>query len=90
MGGGLSIFGEAFHTTVGRLEGSEVAMDAGMFGGIGRHVQIDVAAGHTVNGARPSWFASMGLVLRVPRVLLSPAYRAVFARNSLDGIVHPK
>jgi len=90
MGGGMSIFGEAFHTTIGRLEGSEVAMDAGMFRGIGRHVQVDFAAGHTVTGARPSWFASMGLVLRVPRVLLGPAYRAAFARNSADGTVQPK
>ena len=84
MGRGMSIFGEAFHTTIGRVEGSEVAMDAGMFRGIGKHVQIDVAAGHTVSGARPSWFASMGLVLRVPRALLGAGYRAALARSSGD------
>jgi hypothetical protein len=84
MGRSMSIFGEAFHTTIGRVEGSEVAMDAGMFRGIGKHVQIDFAAGHTVSGARPSWFASMGLVLRVPRVLLGAGYRAALARNSGD------
>ena len=84
MGNGMSIFGEAFHTTIGRLEGSEVAVDAGMFCGVGKHMQIDFAAGRTVTGARPSWFASMGLVLRVPRALLGAGYRAAFARNSAD------
>jgi hypothetical protein len=84
MGGGMSIFGEAFHTTIGRLEGSEVAMDAGMFRGIGKHVQVDAATGHTVSGARPSWFASMGLVVRIPRALWGAGYRAAFARNSGD------
>ena len=84
IGDGMSIFGEAFHTTIGRLEGSEVAVDAGMFSGVGKHMQIDFAAGRTVTGARPSWFASMGLVLRVPRALLGAGYRAAFARNSAD------
>jgi hypothetical protein len=74
MAGGVSIFGEAFHTTIGRLEGSEVAMDAGMFRGLGRHAQIDFEAGHTVSGARPSWFASLGCVLRNPRALLAPGW----------------
>lgn len=84
MGSGMSVFAESVHTTIGRVEGSEVAMDAGMFRSIGKHVQIDFAAGHTVSGARPSWFGSMGLVVRVPRVLLGPAYRAAFARSSGD------
>jgi hypothetical protein len=70
VGSGVSVFAEAFHTTIGRLEGSEVATDLGMFRGIGRHVQMDVEAGHTISGARPSWFASVGCVLRNPRALL--------------------
>jgi Putative MetA-pathway of phenol degradation len=90
IGGGVSIFGEAFHTTIGRLEGSEVAVDAGLFRGLGKHAQIDVEAGRTVAGARPSWFASVGCVLRAPRSLLGPAYRAAFSRNSADGMVQPK
>jgi hypothetical protein len=69
--GPLSVFTEAFHTTVGRAEGSETVMDGGMFRGLGRHAQIDVAAGHTVAGGRPSWFVSVGLVLRAPRALLA-------------------
>lgn len=90
IGAGLSIFAETFHTTIGRQEGSEVAMDAGAFRGFGKHVQIDMEAGHTVSGARPSWFASLGCVLRDPHVLLGPAYRAAFSRNSSDGMVQPK
>ena len=70
VGAGLSVFIEAFHTTVGRIEGSEVAADAGVFRGLGRHAQFDLSAGHTVAGARPAWFVTVGLVLRVPRMLL--------------------
>jgi hypothetical protein len=74
MQGGVSIFAEAFHTTIGRMEGSEVAVDAGMYRGLGRHAQIDFEAGHTVSGARPSWFASMGCVLRNPHAILAPGW----------------
>jgi hypothetical protein len=74
MGGGVSMFAETFHTTIGRLEGSEVAIDAGLFRGFGKHAQIDLEAGHTIAGARPSWFASVGCVLRDPRALLGPGW----------------
>jgi hypothetical protein len=70
LGDGVSMFGEAFHTTVGRLEGSATALDAGLFRGLGKHAQIDVSAGHTVAGERPSWFLTMGCVFRVPRAML--------------------
>jgi hypothetical protein len=69
VGRGLSLFGEAFHTSLDRA-GSEVAVDGGFFRGIGKHAQIDLAAGHTVAGERPSWFAVAGIVLRLPRALL--------------------
>ena len=62
----MSIYTEAFHTTIGRLEGSEVALDAGLYRGLGKHVQIDLGAGHTFAGPRPSWFASAGCVFRAP------------------------
>ncbi len=74
LGGGVSVFGEAFHTTIGAPEGSLVAMDGGFFRGLGKHAQIDVSAGHTVTGQRPSFFASLGCVLRVPRELLAPGW----------------
>jgi hypothetical protein len=90
MRAGVSIFAETFHTTVGRLEGSEVVTDLGTFRGLGRHAQIDLEAGHTVAGERPSWFASVGLVLRDPRTLLGPAYLAAFSRNSPQEMVQPK
>jgi len=69
VGRGFSLFGETFHTSLDRA-GSEVAVDGGFFRGLGKHAQIDLAAGHTLAGERPSWFAVAGIVLRVPRPLL--------------------
>jgi hypothetical protein len=70
FGGGVSLFGEAFHTTIDRVDGSLVALDGGMFRGLGKHAQLDFSAGHTVSGERPSWFLTAGCVLRVPRVFM--------------------
>jgi hypothetical protein len=69
MRGGASLFAEAFHTTVDRVAGSQTVLDAGVFQSLGRNVQIDFAAGHTVAGAHPSWFVAMGCVMRVPRAI---------------------
>ena len=69
LGHGLAMFGETFRTTIDRLQGSQVAADAGVFRSLGRHAQIDLAAGHTIAGTRPSWFFSLGCVFRVPRPL---------------------
>ncbi len=69
IGAGVSIYAEAFHTTIGRLEGNEIALDAGLYRGLGKHVQIDLGAGHTIAGSRPSWIASAGCVFRVPHAL---------------------
>jgi hypothetical protein len=74
IGGGVSMFGEAFRTTIGPLQGSEAGLDAGLFRGFGKHVQVDMEAGRTVTGERPSWFASVGCVLRDPRRLLGPGW----------------
>jgi Putative MetA-pathway of phenol degradation len=70
IGRGVSLFAETFHTSIDRLEGSEVLVDGGLFRGIGRHTQIDLSIGHTVTGERPSWYASVGCVFRIPRGLL--------------------
>jgi hypothetical protein len=71
---GVSIAAEVFHTTIGRLEGSEVAMDLGLSRVLGKNMQIDVEAGRTIAGMRPSWFATMGFVYRNPHALLGPAW----------------
>lgn len=67
--GALSLFGETFRTTIGRSEGSETVVDGGLFKGIGRNLQIDLALGHTFAGEVPSWYAAIGLVVRSPRAL---------------------
>jgi hypothetical protein len=70
IGGGVSLFAETFRTTIDRAEGREVVVDGGLFRSLGRHTQIDLSAGHTVSGLRPSWYASVGCAFRVPRGLL--------------------
>jgi hypothetical protein len=67
--GGVSLFADVFHTTIGRLEGSEVAMDCGIFRGLGKNAQVDLGIGHTLEGARPAWFITMGFVFRDPHGL---------------------
>jgi hypothetical protein len=74
IGHGVSVFGEAFRTTIDRVQGTEVAVDGGVFRGLGKHAQIDFSSGHTVAGVRPSWFATVGCVFRAPRALLSPGW----------------
>jgi Putative MetA-pathway of phenol degradation len=67
---GVSVFAETFRTTIDRVEGSRVAVDAGFFRGLSRNTQIDVSAGHTVAaGQRPAWFLTLGCVFRAPRLL---------------------
>lgn len=73
-GAGVSVFAETFHTTIDRAQGSETVVDAGVFRSAGRHAQLDIAAGHTISGVRPSWFVAMGCVFRAPRALLSPGW----------------
>jgi len=68
----FGVFAEVFRTTIARGLGSEVVADIGCYKGIGKHMQIDVEAGHTVAGLRPSMYASVGLVIRAPRALLGP------------------
>jgi hypothetical protein len=68
----VSVFAEVFRTTIARGFGSEVVADVGFYKGIGKHMQIDVEAGHTVGGERPSLYTSVGLVIRAPRALLGP------------------
>ena len=67
-----SPFVEVFHTTIARGLGSEVVADMGFYRSIGKHAQIDIEAGHTVAGDRPSTYASVGLVIRAPQALLGP------------------
>jgi len=74
IGRGVSLFAETFHTTIDRSEGSDTFVDGGLFRGLGRNAQIDVSAGHTISGQRPSWFVSMGCVFRAPRALLPAAW----------------
>ncbi len=74
VGAGVSVFAETFRTTIDRTQGSETVVDAGFFRGAGRHAQIDVSAGRTVSGVRPSWYVAMGCVFRVPRALLLPGW----------------
>ena len=68
----IGLFAEAFHTTIARGLGSEVVADMGCYKSLGKHVQIDAEAGHTIAGLRPSVYASVGLVIRAPRALLGP------------------
>ena len=68
--GSASAFGELFRTTIGRTEGSQTAVSAGMYWLLGKHVQVDIAGGHTVAGLRPAWFATAGFVIRDPHRLL--------------------
>lgn len=68
----LAVFAEVFHTTIARGFGSEVVADIGCYKSLGKHMQIDVEAGHTVSGLRPSLYTSVGLVIRAPRALLGP------------------
>jgi hypothetical protein len=65
----VSLYVEVFRTTISRTEGSATAFDAGLFRTIGRNIQVDVDAGHTIAGERPSWFATVGVVYRAPRRL---------------------
>ena len=74
MGGGVSIYADAFHTTIGRLLGREVAMDCGLFRGLGKNAQIDLGVGHTVSGSRPAWFVTMGFAFRDPHRHLSAGW----------------
>ncbi len=72
-----SAFGEVFHTTLGWREGSETAFDLGFYRCIGKHIQVDAEAGHTIGGREPGWFVSGGLALRYPhKVLPSGFWRA--------------
>jgi hypothetical protein len=73
--GHASIYADVFHTTVGRLQGSEVAMDLGLFRAVGKNAQIDVGVGHTLSGAVPSWFVTMGISVRDPHRLLATGWR---------------
>jgi len=68
----FGVFAEVFRTTIARGYGSEVVADIGCYKGIGKHMQIDIEAGHTVAGMRPSLYTSIGLVIRAPRALLGP------------------
>jgi hypothetical protein len=68
----VSFFAEVFHTTVGRGLGSEVVADLGCYKGLGKHMQVDFEAGHSVAGERPSMYASVGLVIRAPKALIGP------------------
>lgn len=68
----VSVFAEVFHTTMGRGLGSEVVADMGIYKGIGKHMQLDFEAGHTIAGDRPSLYASMGIVIRAPKALIGP------------------
>jgi hypothetical protein len=70
VGGGVSLFAEAFRTTINRQEGSAVSVDGGLSRSLGRHAQIDIGGGRTVSGVRTSWFATAGCVFRIPRALL--------------------
>jgi hypothetical protein len=64
-----SIFVEAYRTTISRTEGSATALDAGLFRNVGRNIQVDIDAGHTIAGDRPAWFATLGFVFRAPKRL---------------------
>jgi hypothetical protein len=44
----------------------------GIYKGIGKHMQLDFEAGHTIAGDRPSLYASMGIVIRAPKALIGP------------------
>ena len=72
--GTVSIFAEVLHTSIARGEGSEVEAAAGVFRSLGKNAQVDVEAGHTVSGARPSWYSAMGFVFRDPRPLFGPGW----------------
>jgi hypothetical protein len=68
----VGVFAETFRTTIARGLGSEVVADMGCYKSLGKHVQIDAEAGHTIAGLRPSVYASVGLVIRGPRALIGP------------------
>jgi hypothetical protein len=70
----VPVFAEVFHTTLDRQDGSETALDAGIYQGIGKNIQIDAEAGHTVSGSRPAWFASLGFVFRDPHRLFHQSW----------------
>ena len=67
---GISGYGELYRTTICRGAGSASVTDAGFSRTLGNNYQIDIEAGHTVAGVRPSWFAGIGLVIRAPHRLL--------------------
>ena len=67
--GFASVFFEAYRTVISRTEGTATALDAGLFREIGKNIQMDIAAGHTIDGQRPAWFASLGFVYRAPKRL---------------------
>ena len=73
--GPFSLFGETFRTTIGRCEGSQTVVDGGLFKGISKNMQIDLALGHTVAGEVPSWYAASGVVVRSPRALGAHLFR---------------
>lgn len=68
--GPVTVWAEAFHTAISRTEGYATAIDGGIFKEIGRNIQVDAGAGHTVSGSRPAWFATIGFVFRDPYRLL--------------------
>lgn len=74
IGAGVSVFAETFRTTIDRIQGSETVVDGGFFRSAGRHAQVDLSAGHTVSGQRPSWYVAMGCVFRAPRAFLTPGW----------------
>jgi hypothetical protein len=74
--GPVSIYADVFRTTIGRLQGSEGAMDFGLFRGLGKNAQIDVGAGHTVAGTVPAWFVTMGFAFRDPHRLMAAGWRS--------------
>ena len=67
---GVSGYAEIYRTSIGRGGDTASVTDAGLYRNIGRNCQIDIEAGHTVSGVRPSWFAGVGFVIRAPHRLL--------------------
>jgi Putative MetA-pathway of phenol degradation len=60
----LSMYSELYNVTIDRSMGTSTVFNGGLTHPIGRNVQVDVLAGHSVAGRQVGWFVGVGFSMR--------------------------
>lgn len=60
----LSMYSEIYNVTIDRGLGTSTVFNGGLTHPVGRNVQVDVLAGHSVAGRQVGWFVGVGFSLR--------------------------